>query len=125
MGKKFSSEWLPSYIKPRDRFSRRSRQQLAINKDINIIAAVITTATSTSTSAAPTIISNSSHFHLSVQHNFKLSQSQGTVQCDLATKDSTPNSTRARHGDINGEILTPALGEGEVLASLSVSFTPR
>ena len=123
MRKKVSSDWLPSYIKSRDRFSRRSRQQQAIY--IQIIVAVTTTATSTTSNSAATTISNGSHFHLSVQHNFNLSQSQGTVQSDLSTKDTTPNSPRARHGDIYEEILNLALGESELLASLSVSFTTK
>jgi len=92
---------------------------------IQIIVAVTTTATSTTSNSAATTISNGSHFHLSVQHNFNLSQSQGTVQSDLSTKDTTPNSPRARHGDIYEEILNLALGESELLASLSVSFTTK
>jgi len=123
MHRKVSSDWLPNYIKSRDRFSRRSRQQQAIN--ITIIPTVTTTATSTSTSTAPTTISTSRHYHLSAQHYLNLSRSQGAVQSNLATKDTIPNSPRTRHGNIYGEILTPALGEGEFLASLSVSLTSR
>ena len=50
MRNKVFSDWLPSYIKQRDRFSRISQQQQATNINIKIIAAVTTTATSTSTS---------------------------------------------------------------------------
>jgi hypothetical protein len=114
---KVSSDWLPSYIKQRDRFSRRSQQQQATN--INVIAAVTTTVTSSSNSAAPTTISSSSQWKL-----FQIVAVTRHCKLWFGYQRYNPKfspCTSWRYG----EILTPALGEGECLASNSVSCTPR